>query len=251
MSAKRTPLADFWSGVVTSGLLACGLVFLLDAWAPPQDLPWKPLDLRHPIGRATAAKIARLDIDDRVSPEKAEAATEACLDLLREAGVQAHRVNDRDDGGFCVVRGAVRLTGGAMTPIRPAGLTLRCPAAVRHILWDRQVVQPAAREIMGSDPRRIESLGTYACRRIYGSRDSRARPSQHARANALDIAGVELADGRTVSVLSDWDGRGGTGIEGAAFLRRLRDGGRLLFGHVLTPDYNAAHRDHFHLDGAA
>ncbi|WP_312146815.1 extensin family protein [Brevundimonas sp.] len=251
MTLKSAPLADLWSGAVTMGLAACGLFFLLDAWAPPQDLPWKPLDLRQPLGRATAAKIARLDIDDRASPERVAAATTACLNLLRDAGVEAQRAEDRNDGGFCVVRGAVRLTGGDMTPISPAGLTMRCPVAVRHILWDRHVVQPAAREIMGTEPRRIDSLGVYACRRVYGSQDQTARPSQHARANAVDVAGVRLADGRTVSVLRDWDGRGPAGDEGGAFLRRLRDGGCRLFGNVLTPDYNAAHRDHFHLDAAA
>lgn len=251
MSGRSTPLANLWSGAVTLGLGVCGLFFLLDAFAPPQDLPWKPLDLRQPLGRATASKIARLEVDDRASPEKVEAATAACLNLLREAGLEARRVEDRDDGGFCVVRGAVRLTGGAMTPINPAGLTRRCPVAVRHVLWDRHVMQPAARAIMGSEARRIESLGTYACRRIYGSQETTARPSQHARANAMDVASVRLADGRTVSVLRDWDGQGAAGADGAVFLRRLRDGGCRLFGNVLTPDYNAAHRDHFHLDGAA
>lgn len=249
--AMQTPFADLWSGLVTLGLCACGLILMLNAWAPPQDLPWKPLDLRQPLGRATAAKVARLEVDDGASSEQVEAATATCLNLLREAGVEARRADDLDDGGFCVVRGAVRLAGGDMTPIHPAGLTMRCPAAVRHVLWDRHVVQPAAREIMGSEARRIDSLGTYACRRIYGSQDASVRPSQHARANALDVAAVRLADGRTVSVLRDWDGQGAAGRRGAAFLRRLQHGGCRLFGNVLTPDYNAAHRDHFHLDGAA
>ncbi len=236
---------------MTLGLLACGLFFLLDAFAPPQDLPWKPLDLRQPIGWATADKIARLEVDDRASPQQVEARTTACLALLRQAGVQVRRGQDRDDGGFCVVRGAVRLTGGEITPVSPSGLAMRCPLAVRHVLWDRHVLQPAARDVLGVEPARIDSLGTYACRRIYGSQETTARPSQHARANAMDVASVRLADGRTVSVLRDWDGRGAAGADGAVFLRRLRDGGCRLFGNVLTPDYNAAHRDHFHLDGAA
>ncbi|MFN3798647.1 MAG: extensin family protein, partial [Sphingobium yanoikuyae] len=36
----------------------------------------------------------------------------------------------------------------------------------------------------------------------------------------------------------------------AAFLRDVRDGACGLFSTVLSPDYNAAHRDHFHLDQA-
>nr|MBA3526869.1 extensin family protein [Sphingomonas sp.] len=36
----------------------------------------------------------------------------------------------------------------------------------------------------------------------------------------------------------------------AAFLREVRDGACRLFPTVLSPDYNAAHRDHLHLDVA-
>ncbi|HZW16829.1 MAG TPA: extensin family protein, partial [Brevundimonas sp.] len=73
---------------------------------------------------------------------------------------------------------------------------------------------------------------------------------EHARANALDIAGVTLADGRTVSVAGDWDGEGRRGQEGRAFLKRIRTGACRVFSTVLTPDYNEAHADHLHLDGA-
>lgn len=250
MSERATPLADLWSGLLGLGLAACGVFALLNAWAPPQDLPWKPLDLRLPLGRATAVKIAALDLPASATPEAVEASTARCLALLRQAGVEAVRAPDRDDGGFCVVQGAVRLTGGDVTPLSPSGVALRCPMAVRHLLWDREVVRPAAREIMGAQAARIDHLGSYACRRIYGSRSPTDRPSQHARANALDVAAIRLDDGRAVSVLRDWDGEGPAGAEAAGFLRRLRDGGCRLFANVLTPDYNAAHRDHFHLDAA-
>lgn len=223
---------------------------MLNAWAPPQDLPWKPLDLRQPLGHATAAKIAALDLPLNATADHVEAGTANCMALLAEAGVDVVRAQDRNDGGFCIVQGAVRLTGGAITPLSPSGAVMQCPMAVRHVLWDREVLQPAAREIMGSEASRIDNLGTYSCRRIYGSQSGADRPSQHARANALDVAGIRLADGRQVSVLRDWNGEGPVGEAGATFLRRLRDGGCRLFGNVLTPDYNAAHRDHFHLDAA-
>ncbi len=32
------------------------------------------------------------------------------------------------------------------------------------------------------------------------------------------------------------------------FLREVKTGGCQLFGTTLSPDYNAAHADHFHLD---
>jgi hypothetical protein len=49
-----------------------------------------------------------------------------------------------------------------------------------------------------------------------------------------------------VTVVGDWKGEG----ERAAFLREVRDGACDLFATVLSPDYNAAHRDHLHLDQA-
>jgi hypothetical protein len=228
----------------------CAAFALLNAFAPPQDLPWKPLDLNQPVGQATAAKVADFTVGPTAAPEEIEGATEACIQTLRDAGVQVRRASDVDDGGFCQVRGAVVITGGEVTPLRPGSLTMQCPLAVRYVIWDRQVLQPAAAAIYGSPVATVNNFGTYSCRRIYGSSDTSARPSEHARANALDIGSITLADGRTVSVETDWDGRGANGTQGAGFLRRLRDGACRVFSTVLTPDYNEAHRDHLHLDGA-
>ena len=243
-------LADFWNLMWELALGLCAGFALLNLFAPPQDLPWKPLDLNRPIGQATAAKVADFELARTAAPEEVHAVTEACMQVLRESGVRVERAEDRDDGGFCVARGAVRITGGAVTPLAPGGLVMQCPLAVRYVIWDRQVLQPSAEAVFGSRAARVETYGTYACRRIYGSTDAASRPSEHARANAVDVAAVRLEDGRTVSVAGDWTGEGRTGRDGAAFLRRLRDGGCRIFATVLTPDYNAAHRDHLHLDGA-
>jgi hypothetical protein len=45
-------------------------------------------------------------------------------------------------------------------------------------------------------------------------------------------------------VLKDWP----ESNERAAFLREVRTGACRFFDGVLSPDYNAAHRDHFHFD---
>ena len=70
--------------------------------------------------------------------------------------------------------------------------------------------------------------------------------SEHATADAIDIAAFVMADGYSVSVLKDWTGED----KDSRFLRDVRDGACGLFSTVLSPDYNAAHRDHFHLDQA-
>lgn len=246
----KRDFADFWNLLWETALGLCAAFALLNAFAPHQDLPWKPLDLNRPIGQATAAKVDDFELTRTAAAEEITAVTDACIQVLREAGVQVERAPDRDDGGFCIVRGAVRITGGAVTPLSPGGLVMQCPLAVRYVIWDRQVLQPAAEEILGSRVARVENYGSYSCRRIYNSDRPQDRPSEHARANALDVAAVRLEDGRTVSLTGDWTGEGRAGPEGGRFLHRIRDGACRVFSTVLTPDYNEAHRDHLHLDGA-
>jgi hypothetical protein len=246
----RRDFADFWNLLWEAALGLCAAFALLNAFAPHQDLPWKPLDLSQPIGQATRSKVADFDIPRAAAPEEITAVTDACIDTLRAAGVQVERAEDRDDGGFCVVRGAVRITGGDITPLAPGGLVMQCPLAVRYVIWDRQVLQPAAREVFGSRVAEVQNYGSYSCRRIYGKDAPDARPSEHARANAIDVAALKLEDGRVISIAGDWNGQGTAGDDGRRFLKRLRDGACRVFSTVLTPDYNAAHRDHLHLDGS-
>jgi hypothetical protein len=117
-----------------------------------------------------------------------------------------------------------------------------CPLAAALYVWEREVVQPAARELLGSEVTQIDHFGTFSCRRVYGREDGAY--SQHAMANAIDVAGFRLADGRRITVVGDFRDDGAKG----AFLRRVRDGSCDLMRGVLSPDYNAAHRDHLHLD---
>ncbi|PTS74531.1 extensin, partial [Sphingomonas sp. HMWF008] len=70
--------------------------------------------------------------------------------------------------------------------------------------------------------------------------------SEHSTADAVDIAAFVLADGRRISVLEDWRGNGPE----ATFLHRVRNGACRLFATTLSPDYNAAHANHLHLDQA-
>ena len=107
--------------------------------------------------------------------------------------------------------------------------------------WARFGVDRAARQLLGSPLARIETMGSYSCRNVAGS----GRRSAHATGNAIDIGGFVLADGRRISVLAGWNG--GSPAE-RAFLRTIHTSGCKRFGTVLGPDYNAAHRDHLHLE---
>jgi len=208
-------------------LALLAVIWVADSFAPPQDLPWKPLRLADPPGLATQAKFERAKLNPR-----------ACRAVLAEGGVRIAEVADRTDGA-CAVLNAVRLEGG-VTPLNPVGPVMTCPQALAYAFWDRHALRPAAREVLGSTPVEVGHYGTYACRKVAG----RDGLSEHAFANALDVASVRLADGRRLSVLKDFDAEG----EAGGFWRRVRTGACRWFHVTLSPDYNAAHRDHLHLD---
>lgn len=216
-------------------LVAAALLIAFAALRPgPQDLPWTPLKLDEPIGLFTGRKIARLT-DDRP----------ACLALLRASGIDFEPAATRGENQ-CLVEDAVRVSAHQpLLPLSPVTVTPSCPVVAGLIAWQTHVVQPAALGILGVWVKRIEHLGSYSCRRIYGrAADSW---SEHATADAIDISGFVLSDGTRISVLNDWNDPG----EKGAFLRAVRDGGCRVFSTVLSPDYNAAHADHLHMDQAA
>lgn len=201
----------------------------------PQDLPWTPLDLGEPIGLFTGRKLVGLTAD---FPQ--------CRALLDRAGIAYAVLPPRHDGRRCGYEDGIRLGGGGARRIafRPPHLGVACPVAAALAMWEWDVVQPAALRRFGSPVVTIDHFGSYACRRIYG-RDT-GNWSEHATADAVDIAGFRLADGRRITVVHDWSSDGDT----AAFLHDVRDGACRLFATTLSPDYNAAHRDHLHLDQA-
>ena len=68
--------------------------------------------------------------------------------------------------------------------------------------------------------------------------------SQHATANAIDIAGFTLDGGRVIKVLKDWKGDG----PGARFLHDVHASACRYFRAALSPEFNEAHASHLHLD---
>jgi hypothetical protein len=212
-------------------LIAVGAQALFRFHPPErQDLPWTALDLRDPVGLFTQPKIAALADD----PAR-------CHKLLKQAKIGFTPLPPRSEGSSCGWRDAVRLRTARDAP-RPR-VALACPLAAGVELWMARVVQPAAVDLLGSRVTAVEDFGSYACRRLYGRAEGGW--SEHAGANAIDIAGFRLADGRRITVARDWS----NGTKGE-FLHRLRDGACRLFGTTLSPDYNVAHRDHLHLDEA-
>ena len=234
MTRRRLPISRrigrfTWDRRVFALLLFAAAVLAGRVWLAehPQHNPLVPLDLRHPIGWATAAKLRGLDRD-----------VLACRTVLARSQV-AFSAFPAAGEGACTRTDRTTLDNYPLAPDRPP---TTCAVSVALELWERTVLTPAAEELFDSKIARIEHLGAYSCRRIYG-RDAGAW-SKHAAGNAIDIAGFVLADGTRISVLRDWPTEGTK----AAFLRRVRDGACRSFSTVLSPEYNAAHADHFHLD---
>ena len=100
----------------------------------------------------------------------------------------------------------------------------------------------AALKHLGSGIRKIQHAGSYSCRKQVGN--SSGQWSEHSYANAFDVMGFELDDGRTISVLKDWNGA----KDKKRFLRDARKEACKIFRVTLSPDFNAAHADHFHVD---
>lgn len=235
MSKLRKPLWKIWWTVKNASVLLAFLFVLYALMkARPQDLPWTELDLAETPGISTGDKLMALGGDFA-----------ECRALLDKAGVRFTALAPLADGQ-CGYSNGVRLDDGGSQQIAfsPDRLGVSCPVAAGLAMLEWNVIQPAAQRHFRSRVVRIEHLGSYNCRRMYGR--STGDWSEHAHANALDVAGFVLADGTRVSVVKDWQGQG----EKSRFLHEVRDGACELFATVLSPDYNAAHRDHFHIDQA-
>jgi hypothetical protein len=220
---------------LTRLLIGAALVFALvialrdQARRHPERLPWTAVTLQQPIGPFTAVKLAALADD-----------TPQCLALLDFAAV-GYVPAKPATMDICTNAGAIDLTTGATWAPKPPGVT--CPVAAALHLWQERIVAPAAQKHFGQKVVSLDHLGSFNCRRIADSPNW----SQHATANAIDIAGFTLADGTSIRVREDWNGAPAK----AAFLRQVRDGACRVFTTTLSPDYNEAHADHFHLDQAA
>jgi len=232
MRAVRRTLGWIVALAVITGL---GLILWSTLRGRPQDLPWTPLDLGQPIGLMTGRKLNALT-----------QSYPACRAALERAGVRYTALPPRSGEGQCGYSDGVRFTSGGARRIdfAPAGLGVACPVAAALAIWEWNVVQPAAERHFGTKVTSIDHFGSYSCRRIYG-RDA-GTWSEHSTADAVDIAGFRLGNGTRITVARDWRGDN----EKAAFLREVRDGACQLFATTLSPDYNAAHADHFHLDQA-
>ena len=178
---------------------------------------------------------------------------QACLDRLTELGIQytlASSPNDSPDN-------RPDLTCNLDTPVyvsSPIG-------AVDYLVHNRSssssvfVTCYFARALLRLselleelDVVRVGHIGTYNCRVISGTDNL----SEHGRANAIDLKWFETSDGRRYDVEDHWE-HGKTSNfntdEGEwLYLLGQEMFRRRIFNIILTPEFNAAHDNHFHVD---
>ncbi|WP_425039938.1 extensin family protein [Primorskyibacter sp. S187A] len=207
-------------------LIATALLRHPQSPLPPQWNVFEPLDIDAPVTPLTQWKL------DWAAQEDA-----LCLSVLAEAG-QIETLPDLTASETCGIAPRVRVSALGTARLDPVETT--CATALRTAMWERHGIQPAARALLGAEVSVIRHIGSYNCRSIRGST---TRWSTHATAQAIDISGFDLVDGRRLRLLSDWSSDGAEGI----FLRQVRDAACIWFKTTLGPEYNALHADHFHL----
>ncbi len=229
---KRRGVLRVLSAAFSVLLLLSGVGYVT-LFHPKTPLPshWNPvaaLDVSAPPTPVTRWKLAR----------RAEGA--ACLAALRTGNSTFQVLPVLSEGPSCGIRDRVVLSSVAGVSLDP--VETKCATALRLAFWAEHGLKPAARSVLGFDLVTLHHFSSYSCRRIRTTSGSSGRMSTHATAEAIDISGFTLADGRRITLINDWN----QGPEGA-FLRDAFSSACQWFVTALGPDYNALHADHFHL----
>jgi hypothetical protein len=163
---------------------------------------------------------------------------ENCRTAFARAGKTVSIEPPRTEKAQCSKQDTIKLASLSTATLNEE--ETRCAIAARLFMWEHNIVQPAARKYFNEPVAEILHFGSYSCRNIRGS----SATSEHATANAFDISGFRLRDGQRITLKQDWQGS----QPQAEFLREVRDGACDYFNVVLSPDYNADHHDHLHVD---
>ena len=157
-----------------------------------------------PVGPTPAADTAEPEVKEEWPQEDIARGREQCMHVLSSVSAEVEWLEPIKKGP-CVLPAPVRLKSigydSNKVVFEPA-VDVNCRMVAALGKWVKTTLQPKARERLKSQVVRIVGASGYSCRNIYNLPN--ARLSQHALANAIDIGGFALADGRTVRVLKGW-----------------------------------------------
>lgn len=220
-----------WKMIILSLILFVGFA-AANKYIPSQHLPWRHLNPNAPVGVSTSLQLTRLSLSPSAT----------CESLIQIAnGFRALPADPKEGPDVCGWKKAQWVNARGEARLSPPNSPMQCPLAVGVHIWLGELDKTAL-NIFGDRIIKIHHAGTYSCRRQVGN--SSGAWSEHAFANAWDITGFTLESGEVISILKDWDGS----RDKKRFLRAARNKACDIFHVTLSPDYNAAHRDHFHLD---
>lgn len=221
---------------ITALAVALALFALLDSILsghllrlPPRYDPFAPLNLREPPSLLNRYKLWRAMHEPAL-----------CQAALASSELQYVRVPDSTSEAGCGLENAVRVSRSSLG--FSSSFLASCPLALAWAVFEKDQLQPTAQQFFGTRVSEVEHLGSYSCRNV--NHASAGRLSEHAHANALDVSAFVLADGRRVSIARDWSGASVP----SSFLHRVREGACESFNTTLSPDYNALHHNHLHLE---
>lgn len=186
--------------------------------APPEEIIPEPAATAKPSRRKKAEQVSRKGSVCGVPAIKGE---------------EIARVTSKVTG--CGIADPVRVTSVSGVRLsQPA--TLDCDTAQALNRWVTTGLQPAFGRTKVVE---LRVAAHYICRSRNNIKG--AKVSEHGRGKAIDIAGIVLENGKTVSVL------GGFGKD----LRRAHKAACGPFGTTLGPGSDGFHEDHLHFDTAS
>ena len=140
----------------------------------------------------------------------------------------------------CGIENAVRVRSVAGITLSQQSV-MDCGTASALKSW----INKGAKRAVGSKGGGLSGLKVaahYSCR----TRNNQpgAKISEHGKGRAIDISGLILNDGRTISVLQGWHNAD------SQTMRQAHKSACGPFGTVLGPNADRFHQDHFHFDTA-
>lgn len=132
----------------------------------------------------------------------------------------------------CGIPDAVRVTSVAGVRLSTPA-TVNCSAAKALKTWVKKGVGP----VYGKGKVvQLEIFASYSCRPRNNQKG--AKVSEHGRGNAIDIGGLTFSNGKSVSVLKNYD----------KSMRKIHKNACGPFGTTLGPGSDGYHENHLHFD---
>ncbi|NTV11537.1 MAG: extensin family protein, partial [Zoogloea sp.] len=141
-------------------------------------------------------------IEHRVRTKRRTASykPDAALERRRRTDVRPVRLA----ADVCMPHVQVQVVGMGGVVVGAEGRIEDFACAIAHLMQEARIVVPCIPvsghrnmpSILQGEAGHIEHYGSFACRNIYPRQDGPL--SEHARANALDVAGFTLQDGRHI-----------------------------------------------------